>query len=402
MRKANPALWRWRILDPDGVLRQGLSLATNRSAVLEELVARDVIPLTLHPVSFSPRRCWSLRNKVDFLRQLSALVHAGISLDVGCRILSEQHPLPAWRALLEQLVRRLEQGQPLSTILAQWPGVFPPLFIVMLRTGELTGKLDICCQQLADQQEQQYLLQKKVIKALRYPLFTLLTALLVCTGMLVFVLPEFASIYQSVNAPLPALTQNVIALSGWLARNALWCAIPLILPAAGWGYLRRLPRWQALEQQLLLRLPLLSALLRAQRLSQIHTTLALTQQSGIALLQGLEAAEQAMAHPWWQTRLHSVREHICTGGTFSQALSQAGIFTPFCIQLVRTGEESGSLDAMLDRLAQWHTSRTRELADGLAAALEPVVMMIMGILIGTLVIAMYLPIFQLGDALSMG
>lgn len=402
MTKPEPILWRWRGLAPDGALKQGVSLTRDRNSALQELLERNVVPVALRRVAFSPRRCWSLRNKIDFLRQIAALLHAGIALDFGCRILAEQHPHPAWRALLEQIADRLAQGQTLSALLEQWPTVFPPLFIALLRTGELTGKLDLCCQHLAAQQEQQAQLHNKVKKALRYPLFTLLVALLVSVIMLVYVLPEFAGIYQSFNAPLPMLTQNMIALSGWIAHNGLWCLLLISLPGAGWAHLRRRPHWQSHEQRLLLRLPLFAVLLRSQRLSQIHTTLALTQQSGIALLQGLEAAEMAMAHPWWQAKLRGVRQHISHGGTFSQALNQAGVFTPFCIQLARTGEESGSLDIMLERLAQWHAGRTRERADALAAALEPVIMVIMGTLIGTLVIAMYLPIVQLGDAMSLG
>ncbi len=402
MRKTKLKLWRWQVLEPEGELKQGFSLASERNTVLQEFARRNAIPIRLRPLSFSAHRSWSLRNKIDFLHQLAALVHAGISLDFGCRMLAEQHPLPAWRALLEQVARQLEQGQALSVILEQWPTVFPPLFIALLRTGELTGKLDTSCRQLAVQQEQQYLLHKKVMKALRYPLFTLLIALAVSGAMLIFVLPEFASIYQSFNAPLPALTQHLIAFSDWLERNAPGCLALTVLLTTGWAYLRRQPRWQNRIYRLLLKLPLFAELVQGQRLTQIHTTLALTQQSGIALIQGLEAAEMVMAHPLWQAKLRDMRMSISTGGTFSQALSQAGIFTPFCIQLARTGEESGSLDDMLDRLAQWHAERTLERAEKLTAALEPLMMVVMGVMVGTLVIAMYLPIFQLGDAMSMG
>lgn len=402
MIRSEPPLWRWCGLTTDGAHQQGFLLASSRSRAIQALVDSNVIPIALRTVTYSPARCWSLRNKTDFLRQLAALVHAGIALDLGCRILAEQHPHPAWRALLEQVAQQLAQGQPLSTILGQWPCVFPPLFIALLRTGELTGKLDLCCQRLATQHEQQYQLHQAVRKALRYPLFTLLVALAVSGAMLAFVLPEFARIWQSFNAPLPALTQTVMTLSAWFARSAPGIVALVSLLVLTWTYLRRRPRWQSREQLLLLKLPLIGELIRGQRLSQIHTTLALTQQSGIALLQGLEAAEMAMAHPWWQARVQSVREYISRGDTFSRALHQAGIFTPFCLQLARTGEESGSLDIMLEQLAQWHTGRTRERADGFAAALEPVLMVIMGALVGTLVIALYLPVFQLGDAMSMG
>lgn len=402
MQNVKPRLWQWRALGEQGHLYEGYVLAHTHSEALASLLARNIIPLTLRPRVCLTGHDWRLRYKIDFLRQLAALVKAGIALDTGCRMLAEQHPSLAWRTLLEQAAENIAHGEPLSAVLGRWPAIFPPLFTALVHTGEITGRLDICCQRLAQQQEQQYQLHKKILKAVRYPAFTLLIAVLVSGAMLGFVLPEFAAIYKSFNAPLPALTRATILLSEGLVHHAALCLIALILPTLVWSSLRKKPYWQSLEQKIILTLPILKKLVRGQRLSQIHTTLALTQQAGIPLLQGLDVVELALANPWWQAKLRGIYNSVSAGNPFSQALMKADIFTPLCLQLVRTGEESGSLDSMLDTLAEWHAEHTEELADSLTAALEPLMMVITGTLIGTLVTAMYLPIFQLGEAMGMG
>jgi protein transport protein HofC len=395
-------LWRWQALDDDGQLYHGVMIARHRREALAHLNERLLYPIQLRSVASPGRRCWHPQQKIHFLRQLAALLQAGIALEQGCRLIAQLHELDGWQALLTQIAEQLTAGKTLSDILAHWPALFPPLFIALLRTGEQTGQLAECCERLADQQAQLHQLRQKTLRALRYPLFTLAVALLVCAGLVGFVLPEFAAIYQSFSAPLPALTQGVINLSAWLVRYGPVLVVSIAALLLCWRWLRRYERWQDKEQRMLMRLPLVAPLLRGQRLSQIHTTLALTQRSGLPLMQGLEAAGLALPPPWWQSQLERVRQRVADGSPFSQALAQEPIFTPLCVQLVRTGEESGTLDLMLEKLAQWHTQKTRELAEGLSSALEPIVMVIMGVLIGTLVIAMYLPVFRLGEAFGMG
>ncbi len=395
-------LWRWQAVDNDGRLHHGVTIARQRREALANLGERSLYPLRLRAVASPGRRCWHPLQKVHFLRQLAALLQAGIALEQGCLLMAQLHELDGWRALLTQIAEQLAAGKTLSDTLAHWPGLFPPLFVALLRTGEQTGQLAECCNRLANQQAQMHQLRQKTLRALRYPLFTLAVALLVCSGLVGFVLPEFAAIYQNFSTPLPALTLGVINLSQWLIHRGPLLLVAVAILLTCWRYFRRNARWQDKEQRILMRLPLVAPLLRGQRLSQIHTTLALTQRSGIPLMQGLEAAELALTTRWWRTQLEHVRQRVTDGTPFSQALAQEPIFTPLCVQLVRTGEESGSLDLMLEKLAEWHTEKTRELAEGLSSALEPIVMVIMGALIGTLVIAMYLPVFRLGEAFGMG
>ncbi|WP_435929099.1 protein transport protein HofC [Dryocola sp. BD613] len=396
-------VWSWQAIDPLGQLREGSILADNRSAVETQLYEQQLQLLSARRHTGSRRGCWHIQQKIQLFRQLATLLQAGIPLADGLALMGNQHQYREWRALLLRIEQQVSQGVPFSDALRQWPGIFPPLFISLIHTGELTGRLDECSRRLADQQEQLYRLHQKVMKALRYPLFILAVALAVSVGMMGFVLPEFAAIYRSFNASLPAITLAVMAVSGWVTTQGGWWLLMAVTASALWFRLRKSsPYWKEYEQKVLLKIPLVAPLWRGQILSQIYTTLSLSQQAGIPLLQGLTAVEQTLKPLLWKKVLTRLASQVAQGTPFWRALDCAGCFTPLCSQLIRIGEESGALDLMLERLATWHHDRTQELADTLAAALEPVMMITIGIIIGTLVIAMYLPIFQLGDAMSAG
>ncbi|MCT4714949.1 protein transport protein HofC [Enterobacteriaceae bacterium H18W14] len=400
---ANFTVWDWKAIDQRGQVRQGATLADNRAAIEEQLFEQQLQLLSVRKSVGTRRGCWHIQQKIQVFRQLATLLQAGISLADGLALMANQHPYREWRALLQHIEQQVSQGIPFSDALRQWPRIFPPLFIALIHIGELTGKLDECSRRLADQQEQLYRLHKKVIKALRYPLFILFVAFAVTAGMLGFVLPEFAAIYRSFNASLPAITLAVMTVSSWVTSQGVVWLLGAIITAGCWLVLRqRKPSWKEYEQKFLLRIPLAASLWRGQILSQIYTTLSLSQQAGIPLLQGLVAVEQTMRPLLWKKILTQIGSRVAEGIPFWQTIDNAGCFTPLCSQLIRIGEESGALDLMLEKLAIWHHDHTQELADNLAAALEPIMMIVIGVIIGTLVIAMYLPIFQLGDAMSGG
>lgn len=343
---------------------------------------------------------WKPQQRYEVIHQLAILLQAGLTLSAGLELLAQQHPVKHWQALLQSAAEELSAGSAFSDTLKKWPRVFPALYISMIKTGELTGKLDECCRQLAIQQKAQQQLSAKVKKALRYPVIILSLAIAVVLAMVTLVLPEFAAIYKTFNTPLPALTQAVMAGAAFLQRYGVILLIAGLTLGAGFAGLRRHPRWQHFIQPILLDCPLIGSLVRGQKLSQVFTVLALTQQAGIAFLQGLESTEETLACPYWRSRLQAVRHSIIQGSPVWTALQEAGLFTPLCIQLVRTGEVSGALDTMLNNLAHHHNEQTFQQADGLASLLEPLLLIVTGLIIGTLVVAMYLPIFNLGDAMS--
>jgi len=397
---ATLSLFRWQAVDSRHQLHEGESLAADEARLLRQLAEQDLLPVSWRRARTWRARHWKWQQKIDLVRQLATLLKAGLPLAQGLALLSQGHTHTGWRLLLHALRLQVVSGVPFSQALSQWPQIFPPLFCALMQVGELTGQLDVCCAQLADQQARQRYLWNKVVKALRYPLFILLVAVAVSAGMLLFVLPEFVSVYASFNAPLPAFTAAVMALSTGLQRWGGWFLILLIAAAMGWQALRRRsPAWQRWEQRLMLRLPLLSDLWRGSQLSQIYAVLQLTQQAGITLLQGLQAAEATLTTRLWRDAMLELQQHIAQGRPLHQALREHALFTPLCMQLVHVGEEAGALDIMLARLAEWHEAQTLSLADALAASLEPAMMVVIGVIVGTLVIAMYLPVFGLGNVM---
>jgi len=394
-------LWRWKGISLSGEAREGALWAADRLTAMGELQRRQITPLAL-------KRCtvktsgWRVELSCQMIQQLATLLQAGLTLSTSLILLGRQHPSRQWQALLNSLAEDLENGMPLSAAMQAWPQVFPPLWVAMIRTGELTGKLDECCFQLARQQQTQRQLVKKVKKALRYPLIIMLLALSVMLAMVWLVLPEFATIYQTFNAPLPALTRGVLTFADNLQRLGPFLLALLMLAAITAILLHKQPRWQRLRQRALLAMPVVGSLARGQKLSQIFTVLSLTQSTGIAFLQGLESVEETLTCPLWRDVLRQLCQQISEGTPIWQALSNSGQFSPLCQQLVMTGEASGALDRMLSNLARHHSDATWQQADNLAALLEPLLLAITGAIVGTLVVAMYLPVFQLGDAISMG
>lgn len=398
---ASNHLWRWRALSQQGERQTGALWAPDKETAWNNLLGKELFPLELkRGTLFTPR--WLPQHRYDVIHQLATLLQAGLTLSAGLELLAQQHPARQWQALLQSVADNLSAGCAFSDALKKWPAVFPPLYVSMMKTGELTGKLDECCRQLAQQQKMQQQLSAKVKKALRYPLIILSLAVAVVLAMVTLVLPEFAAIYKTFNTPLPALTQAVMGMATFLQHWGVALLLTLLAIVAGLVALRRNLRWRKASQQLMLNCPVIGPLTRGQKLSQIFTVLSLTQQSGIAFLQGLESTEETLDCPYWQEKLQAIRQRVLLGAPIWSALNDAHIFTPLCIQLVRTGEASGALDTMLSNLAQHHNEQTFQQADNLASLLEPLLLIVTGLIIGTLVVAMYLPIFHLGDAMSAG
>ena len=190
---ATKQLWCWQGIDSDGHAQEGVLWAQNRAGLLLNLQQLRITPLSMRKINVQKAH-WSSRRSAEVIHQLATLLKAGLTLSEGLALLAGQHPSKQWQALLQTLAHELEQGNALSRALTQWSEVFPPLYQAMIRTGELTGKLDECCFELARQQKAQHLLAEKVKKALRYPLIILTLAIVVVVAMLHFVLPEFAAI----------------------------------------------------------------------------------------------------------------------------------------------------------------------------------------------------------------
>lgn len=394
-------LYQWQAVDTLGSIQQGNSIEINKDIIYQQLFAAGLQPVSIRMKQRLRRHFWKNQERVAFVRQLATLLQAGLPLMNSLTLLGNEHTKPAWNCVLLNIAKGVREGKPLSEMLGQYPDTFPDIYRQIISIGELTGQLDKCCLQLATQQEQQAELRDKVKKALRYPLLVSAIATIVTLLMLTLVLPEFAKIYASFDAKLPWFTQMLINTSEALITTGPWIAGGLLLCC--FGYLQKMHphiHWKLREQRLLLRLPLTSRLVTDSSLGQIFQTLAMTQQAGMTLIAGLAAASASVSNLHFQAALSQVREQIIQGIPLHKAFVQSPLFPTLCHQLIKIGEESGSLDELLQKLAQLHNHKANSLADTLSQTIEPVLMAVMGIIVGGLVIAMYLPIFQLGSVMG--
>ncbi len=397
---SNSALYYWQAVNPAGEHSSGTTLVRNRQQLVDNLQSEGLVPLHITRKKSYSSRHWRWPERILLFTQISTLLQAGLPLAEGLLLLSDSHPARAWQSVLRQLQQQILSGMAFSDALRQWPEVFPAVCVSLVCAGEQTGQLEYCCRKLAQQQQRQMQLKQQLIKAMRYPLFVLLLTLSISCAMLLWVLPEFAAIYRSANTPLPEFTRLLIALS-----DNLLAALPCILLTGVtisllWYFKRRNNyHWKITEQRLLLRLPLAGVLWQSTTLAQIFSVLALTQQSGLALREGLKIAEQLQAQGFWRQALESLRQHIEQGQSLSSGLIRQPGFTPVCYMLTKLGEQTGTLDSLFGRLADWYETHARQTTADLTASIEPVMLLITGILTGSIVVAMYLPMFSLGDAL---
>lgn len=394
-------LYRWQAIDALGQLQAGERLAADVADVHQQLFALSLQPVTVNKRLRLRATYWKSVDRIALIRQLATLLQAGLPLVNGLMLLAGEHSKAPWRCILQDIATGVKQGKPLSVMLTVLPDVFPLIYRHIISVGELTGQLDRCCMQLAIQQEQQSELRAKVKKALRYPLIVCCIATIVTVLMLTMVLPEFAKIYASFDASLPWFTQLLMTVSGALIRYGPACT--LAIAAFMVAYLRIYhpqSKWRWREQRLLLRMPLIKSLIADSCLSQIFQTLSMTQQAGMTLITGLEAAATSSSNLLFQRAVMEVKEQIALGVPLYSAIGQIPLFPSLCQQLIRIGEESGSLDDILLKLAHWHNQQAHQLAETMSQSIEPMLMVVMGILVGGLVIAMYLPIFQLGAVMG--
>ncbi|QDX28949.1 protein transport protein HofC [Dickeya poaceiphila] len=394
-------LYHWQALRSDGEPCSGERIGFGRGEIYQYLLELGYQPLHLKTGQYLTPRYWQGPQLSIIIRQLATLLQAGLPLLDALDLLGRQHEKAGWRCLLQEVRLQVGQGRSLSEVLLDYPDVFPVMCSSLISVGELTGKLDECCARLANYQEMQHQLTGKVIKALRYPVFVVVVGLLVTLLMLTLVLPEFAELYASFGAPLPWLTRMMLGLSDGLSRyGALLFTFPTVMLLAYRKLRRQKVAWQTREQQLLLKLPLLSTLVRSHCLSQIFHTLAMTQQAGLTLPSGLSAAA-TLNNPVYRQSLAELQSQLEQGIPLGQAIHGYPLLYPApCQQLISVGEETGALDQLFARLAGWYENHTRQFADTLTQTLEPLLLVIVGGLVGTLVIAMYLPIFQLGNVLA--
>lgn len=375
---------------------QNKIIATSKQDVKRQLLLQGQIAIKIRAGNIITKKSFNPSDLLIITKQLATMLKAGLSIIDSLRLLLDDQPKPQWQYLLSDISQQIVKGESLSTVLKQYHSVFPALYCEIIAIGELTGQLDHSFEQLTAHLEKSLQLQRQIRKAMRYPLFLLSVSVVVIIVMMFIVLPKFADIYQSFDAQLPYFTQLVIDIANKAQQNGL---IILLVPSLGYFLFQRFfkVRYQLTIDRQKLALPLLGQVIQSQCLMQIFHTLAITQQAGIPLLTGLSASANTTGNSYYRDIIKKMISGIEQGNAFSQMLSS--YFPKLCVQLVHAGEESGSLDVMLNNLSLYYQQQNQTLTDNLVKAFEPLLMLFLAVIIGGLVIAMYLPVFQMGEVI---
>ena len=397
--------YAWRGNDRDGRLQHGELQAPNVDAVRAQLHAQRIRPTRIQRQYALPtwlRQGFHVRIPAQrlpaFTRQFASLLHAGIPLLQALDILQRGESHPGFKAVLTQVHNDIEAGLALNQALRRH-GVFNAFFCNLVAVGEVTGMLDTLLERLAHHLEKTDALRATVRSALLYPSIVLSLALTVLIVILVWVVPAFENIFASFGAELPWLTRVVIGLSRGAQQNGVFVIVMGL--ATGWlaqRLYRRHPQWQQHIHRLWLRLPVAGPLTRHTCTARWTRTLSTLLGADIPLTEALESLQGVTGNRVFDTATGAMQAQLLRGISLSQALaSNVDLFPPMVIQMCTIGEESGALDHMLSKTAEHFEAEVDRTVARLSTLLEPFIMVVLGLLIGGLVMALYLPIFQLGQ-----
>jgi type IV pilus assembly protein PilC len=332
-----------------------------------------------------------------FARQLATMLTAGIPMVQAFEIIGVGHDKPAMQKLVLAIKSDIETGNALNQALAKHPLYFDDLFVNLVEAGEHAGALETVLDKIATYKEKTEALKKKIKKALFYPAAVLAVAIIVTVILLLFVIPQFESLFKGFGADLPAFTQMVINMSRWMQSNG-WILLIIVVGAAftfGYFYKRSRPMRQFLDR-MSLGIPVIGPILRKAAIARFARTLATMFGAGVPLVEAMKSVAGATGNIVYQDAVLRMRDEISTGLRMQRAMENTGLFPNMVVQMIAVGEESGSLDEMAAKVADFYEADVDAAVDALSSLLEPLIMVILGVLVGGLVIAMYLPIFKLG------
>ncbi len=335
------------------------------------------------------------REMAIFTRQFSTMIDAGLPLVQCLNILAEQSESKNLRDVTTRVARDVEAGSSLADAFGKHPKTFDDLFTNMIEVGESGGILDVVLQRLSVYIEKAAALKRKIKAAMIYPLTIVSVAAIVVIFMLTFVIPTFASMFKNLGAELPLPTKIVLWLSGFVQSYIL---IILAALAAGIYALRRYYKTeagQAVIDALLLKLPVFGVLIRKVAVARFTRTLGTLISSGVPILEGLRITARTAGNKVVEKAVLNTRAVVTAGGTITEPLKTSTVFPPMVIQMINVGEQTGALDAMLGKIADFYDDEVDTAVGALMALLEPLMIVFLGVVIGGLVVAMYLPIFRL-------
>ncbi|PVZ85221.1 type II secretion system protein F [Serratia sp. S1B] len=392
-------------VDRKGIKVKGELTARNMALAKITLRKQGVDVKSIHEKRKNPlesifKKKVSTQDITIFTRQLATMMKAGVPLVQSFEIVAEGLDNPAMREVVLGIKGEVEGGNTFTGALRKYPLYFDRLFCSLVESGEQSGALETMLERVAVYKEKSELLKQKIKKAMKYPMTVIVVAIIVTIILMVKVVPVFQDLFTSFGAQLPAFTQMVVNMSKWMQEY--WFILIIGIGLTVYGFLEAKKRSQKFRDsldKLALKLPIFGDLVYKAIIARYSRTLATTFAAGVPLIDALESTAGATNNVVYETAVMKIRDDVATGQQLQFAMRAANIFPSMAIQMVAIGEESGALDAMLDKVATYYENEVDNAVDGLTSMMEPLIMAILGVLVGGLVIAMYLPIFQMGSVI---
>lgn len=400
-------VYLWQGKNKKGDVQKGEIEVPNEAAVRAQLQKMRITPTKIKP---KPKDLFAniafLQPKVKqedviiFCRQFSTMIDAGLPIIQCLDILYAQQDNPTFKKEIKTLKDSVEGGQTMAEALKQFPKEFDDLFVNMVAAGEAGGILDVILRRLSTYMEKAAKLKSQVKSAMMYPLITLSIAIVVVIVILVFVIPVFQEMFADFGKELPLPTQIVVAASEIVQSKILYIIAAIILFIIAYKKFYATPRGREVMDDIFLKVPIVGILIRKVAVSKFTRTMGTMMSSGVAILDALDIVAKTAGNKTVEKAIYNVRSGISEGRTMADPLSDSGVFPSMVCSMIAVGESTGALDSMLDKIADFYEDEVDTAVENLTSAIEPLMMVFMGVLIGGLVVSMYLPVFQMAGAIS--
>jgi type IV pilus assembly protein PilC len=398
---ANATAFVWEGTDRRGKKIKGKSMAASEAAVRADLRRQGVVPSKIKKQSkglFKGKSTITPGDIAIFSRQLATMLGAGIPLVQAFEIVGNGHENAAMQKLIMAIKADVEGGSALAESLAKHPLYFDDLFVNLVEAGEQAGALETLLDKIATYKEKTEAIKKKIKKALTYPAAVLVVAFIVTTILLIFVIPAFEDLFEGFGADLPAFTRMVIDLSLFVRSQGWILAILIGGGVFAFFYFKKRSRpMRHFIDRMMLKVPVVGPILQKAAIARYARTLSTMFSAGVPLVEALESVAGATGNIVYEVGILRMKDEVSTGQRLQQSMENTDLFPNMVIQMIAVGEESGSLDEMSAKVADFYEEDVDNAVDNLSSLLEPMIMAILGVLVGGLVVAMYLPIFKMGQ-----
>ncbi|GAA6186265.1 type II secretion system F family protein [Aliiglaciecola sp. NS0011-25] len=394
-------MYTWVGVDKKGNSRKGeisaISLSEAKNMLRRQGVSATKVKKLAKPL-FGRKDKVSAQDICVLSRQIATMLGAGVTLIQTIDMIAQGHAKQSMRRMLTEIANEVKAGNPLSSALRKHPDQFEDLYCDLVETGEQSGALETIYDRIATYKEKAEALKSKIKKAMFYPIAVVVVAFIVTTILLIFVVPQFQEIFSSFGAELPAFTLFVLAISQFVQDFGIFIAAGTAIAAV--LFMRAHKKSKNLQDKvdmLILKIPIIGEILKKASIARFTRTLATTFAAGVPLIGALDSAAGASGNAVFRDAILFIKREVAGGMQMNTAMRATGVFPDMVTQMIAIGEESGAVDDMLSKIATIYEAEVDDMVDGLTSLLEPMIMAVLGVVIGGLIVAMYLPIFQMGN-----